>query len=55
MPPKARGKLPPRVPNPRRRGGGPRVTTYAILPPERRFNMEILVVMHASFCASTPI
>ena len=24
MPPKARGKLPPRVPNPRRMGGGPR-------------------------------
>ena len=29
--------------------GRPKVTTYAILPPERRFNMEILVVMHASF------
>ena len=24
LPPKARGKLPPRVPNPRRMGGGPR-------------------------------
>ena len=27
----------------------PKVTTHAILPPERRFNLEILVVMHAFF------